>query len=100
MSDGGGKRFDDDISDGLWREFENCAQAVTLLYRNPSWRALQTAAASTTQLYKSGLEHQKNAFEKGFFHVVTENIFRLEIFRRSFCGIVGFVLHHFLSHEN
>uniref|UniRef100_A0A914R7U4 Uncharacterized protein n=1 Tax=Parascaris equorum TaxID=6256 RepID=A0A914R7U4_PAREQ len=46
MCEGVGTRVDD----------ESCAQSVTLLYRNPTWKALQKAAASTTQLYKSGLE--------------------------------------------
>lgn len=57
---------DDDPEDGLWREFENCAQAVAHLFRCANWRNLQTAAASTTQLYKSGLDSKKRAFERGF----------------------------------
>uniref|UniRef100_A0A915EB79 Uncharacterized protein n=1 Tax=Ditylenchus dipsaci TaxID=166011 RepID=A0A915EB79_9BILA len=57
---------DDDSDDGLWMEFEHCAQAVAHLFRGANWRNLQTAAASTTQLYKSGLETKKRSFEKGF----------------------------------
>lgn len=64
-SEGGGKRSDDEGDDLLWNDFENCAQSVTLLYRNPSWKTMQTAAASTTQLYKSGLEHKKKAYDRG-----------------------------------
>uniref|UniRef100_A0A8R1TLA6 Uncharacterized protein n=1 Tax=Onchocerca volvulus TaxID=6282 RepID=A0A8R1TLA6_ONCVO len=66
MSEGGGKRSDDEGDDLLWNDFENCAQSVTLLYRNPSWKAMQTAAASTTQLYKSGIEHKKKAYDRGY----------------------------------
>lgn len=65
--DGCGKnRSDEDTDDPLWGDFESCAQAVTLLYKNPTWKALQTAAASTTQLYKSGLDAKKKAYEKGW----------------------------------
>uniref|UniRef100_A0A1I7WZQ2 Uncharacterized protein n=1 Tax=Heterorhabditis bacteriophora TaxID=37862 RepID=A0A1I7WZQ2_HETBA len=39
----------------LWSDFEHCAQTVTRLYRDPTWKCLQTAAASTTQLYKEVL---------------------------------------------
>lgn len=35
-------------------------------YRNANWRNLQLAAASTTQLYKSGLDMKKRSFERGF----------------------------------
>ncbi|VDK46813.1 unnamed protein product, partial [Gongylonema pulchrum] len=66
MSDGGGKRSDDEGDDLLWNDFENCAQSVSLLYRNPSWKAMQAAAAFTTQLYKSGLEHKKKAYDRGY----------------------------------
>lgn len=67
MSDGnGGKRSDDEGDDLLWNDFENCAQSVTFLYRNPSWKTMQTAAASTTQLYKSGVEHKKKAYDRGY----------------------------------
>ncbi|VDK70538.1 unnamed protein product [Litomosoides sigmodontis] len=66
MSEGGGKRSDDEGDDLLWNDFESCAQSVTLLYRNPSWKAMQTAAASTTQLYKSGIEHKKKAYDRGY----------------------------------
>ncbi|EJW77327.1 hypothetical protein WUBG_11763, partial [Wuchereria bancrofti] len=66
MNEGGGKRSDDEGDDLLWNDFESCAQSVTLLYRNPSWKAMQTAAASTTQLYKSGIEHKKKAYDRGF----------------------------------
>ncbi|VDK45666.1 unnamed protein product [Anisakis simplex] len=61
-----GIRVDDELEDHLWNDFESCAQSVTLLYRNPTWKTLQKAAASTTQLYKSGLERQKKAFDKGY----------------------------------
>uniref|UniRef100_A0A914NKA7 Uncharacterized protein n=1 Tax=Meloidogyne incognita TaxID=6306 RepID=A0A914NKA7_MELIC len=43
---------EDSSDDGLWNEFETCATSVTHLYRNSNWRTLQSAAASTTQLYK------------------------------------------------
>lgn len=50
----------------LWTDFENCAQTVTRLYREANWRTLQTAAASTTQLYKTGLDSHRKAYDKGF----------------------------------
>lgn len=65
MSEGVGKRPDDEGDDPLWNDFENCAQAVTFLYRNQAWKALQNAAAATTQLYKSGLDHKRKAYDKG-----------------------------------
>lgn len=67
MCEGVGTRVDDEVDDHLWNDFESCAQSVTLLYRNPTWKALQKAAASTTQLYKSGLEREKKSFDKGAF---------------------------------
>uniref|UniRef100_A0A914HD41 Ribosomal protein S4/S9 N-terminal domain-containing protein n=1 Tax=Globodera rostochiensis TaxID=31243 RepID=A0A914HD41_GLORO len=64
---GGGSPQDEDSSDdGLWNEFETCATSVTHLYRNSNWRTLQQAAASATQLYKSGLECKKRSFDRGF----------------------------------
>ncbi|VDN04861.1 unnamed protein product [Thelazia callipaeda] len=65
MNEGGGKRSDDEGDDLLWNDFENCAQSVTILYRTPSWKAMQTAAAYTTQLYKSSIEHKKKAYDRG-----------------------------------
>lgn len=67
MSEGGRSGTNEDESDdGLWGDFETCAQAVAHLFRSANWRNLQTAAGSTTQLYKSGLELKKRAFERGF----------------------------------
>jgi len=63
LSNGG---EDDSSDDGLWSEFENSATAVANLFRGANWRNLQSAAASTTQLYKNGLEAKKRSFEKGF----------------------------------
>ncbi|KAL3091228.1 hypothetical protein niasHT_029271 [Heterodera trifolii] len=64
---GGASHQDEDSSDdGLWNEFETCATSVTHLYRNSNWRTLQQAAASATQLYKSGLECKKRSFDRGF----------------------------------
>ncbi|KAI1707252.1 UPF0472 protein C16orf72 like protein [Ditylenchus destructor] len=57
---------EDESDDGLWQEFEHTALAVAHLFRGANWRNLQTAAASTTQLYKTGLESRKRSFEKGF----------------------------------
>uniref|UniRef100_A0A915N7T1 Uncharacterized protein n=1 Tax=Meloidogyne javanica TaxID=6303 RepID=A0A915N7T1_MELJA len=57
---------EDSSDDGLWNEFETCATSVTHLYRNSNWRTLQSAAASTTQLYKHGLEMKKRSFDRGF----------------------------------
>uniref|UniRef100_A0A914EGP8 Uncharacterized protein n=1 Tax=Acrobeloides nanus TaxID=290746 RepID=A0A914EGP8_9BILA len=57
---------DDESDDGLWNEFETCAQSVAHLFRGANWKNLQTAASNTTQLYKSGLECKKRSFEKGF----------------------------------
>ncbi|VDL72031.1 unnamed protein product [Nippostrongylus brasiliensis] len=59
---------EDDLrdSDRLWTDFEHCAQQVSLLYRDPTWKSLQTAAASTTQLYKSSIDVHRRGFEKGF----------------------------------
>ncbi|CAD6186261.1 unnamed protein product [Caenorhabditis auriculariae] len=50
----------------LWNDFEHCAQAVTRLYGDPTWKSLQTAAAGTTQLYKSSIDSYKRGFDKGF----------------------------------
>jgi len=68
MSGEGGRGAGDDDSsdDGLWVEFENAATSVAHLFRGANWRNLQTAAASTTQLYKLGLEAKKRSFEKGY----------------------------------
>ncbi|VDM40616.1 unnamed protein product [Toxocara canis] len=66
MCEGLGARLDEEVEDHLWNDFESCAQSVTLLYRNPTWKALQKAAASTTQLYKSGLEREKKSFDRGY----------------------------------
>ncbi|KAF7637496.1 hypothetical protein Mgra_00003011 [Meloidogyne graminicola] len=57
---------EDSSDDGFWNEFETCATSVTHLYRNSNWRTLQSAAASTTQLYKHGLEMKKRSFDRGF----------------------------------
>ncbi|EYC25338.1 hypothetical protein Y032_0012g1832 [Ancylostoma ceylanicum] len=59
---------EDDLrdSDRLWTDFEHCAQQVSRLYRDPTWKSLQTAAASTTQLYKSSIDVHRRGFEKGF----------------------------------
>lgn len=58
--------IDDELEDGLWNEFENCAQGIAHLFRNTNWKNLQAAAASTTQLYKSGLDGKKRAYERGY----------------------------------
>ncbi|VDO13704.1 unnamed protein product, partial [Haemonchus placei] len=39
---------------------------ISRLYRDPTWKSLQTAAASTTQLYKSSIDVHRRGFEKGF----------------------------------
>ncbi|VDM60755.1 unnamed protein product [Angiostrongylus costaricensis] len=59
---------EDDLRDcdRLWTDFEHCAQQVSRLYRDPTWKSLQTAAASTTQLYKSSIDVHRRGFEKGF----------------------------------
>lgn len=45
---------------------QHCAASVTRVYRECDWRSLQTAAAATTQLYKSGLDCHKRGYDKGF----------------------------------
>lgn len=66
MAENGSRGNEDEIDDGLWNEFENCAQEVAHLFRNSNWKNLQSAAACTTQLYKSGLDAKKRAYERGF----------------------------------
>lgn len=55
----------------LWEDFQKSAQAVGLLYNDVSWKHMQNAAFYTTQLYKSGIDHQRRAFERGFFYFIT-----------------------------
>ncbi|CAJ0930052.1 unnamed protein product, partial [Mesorhabditis belari] len=53
-------------ADRLWADFETCATSVARLYREPTWKVVQVAAAATTQLYKNGIEIHRKAFDKGF----------------------------------
>ncbi|KAH7727685.1 Protein C48B6.3 [Aphelenchoides avenae] len=64
---------DDESDDGLWNDFESCAQAVAHLFRANTFQNLQAAAARTTQLYKSGVECKKRSREKGF-HIGRESL--------------------------
>jgi hypothetical protein len=77
MTDGGrnerARGSDDESDDGLFHDFENCAHAVGQLFRTNSWQNLQTAAAKTTQLYKSGLECKKRSRERGY-HIGRESL--------------------------
>lgn len=41
---------DDESDDGLWNDFESCAQAVAHLFRANTFQNLQAAAARTTQV--------------------------------------------------
>uniref|UniRef100_A0A1I8A5V9 HUWE1-associated protein modifying stress responses n=1 Tax=Steinernema glaseri TaxID=37863 RepID=A0A1I8A5V9_9BILA len=68
MSEQGARKSEEDVSDEqtFYNDFEACAQSVALLYRDCSWKSLQIAAASSTQLYKSGIEAKKRAWERGF----------------------------------
>ncbi|KAK0426131.1 hypothetical protein QR680_009546 [Steinernema hermaphroditum] len=69
MSEQGSRKAlsEDDAGDETqFYNFEACAQSVALLYRDCNWKNLQVAAATSTQLYKSGIEAKKRAWERGF----------------------------------
>ncbi|KAI6181483.1 hypothetical protein M3Y98_00834200 [Aphelenchoides besseyi] len=57
---------DDETDEGLFEVFESASTSVHRLFINNSWRNFQSTAASTTLLYKSGLEAKKRAYERGY----------------------------------
>ncbi|KAI6220196.1 hypothetical protein M3Y95_01059200 [Aphelenchoides besseyi] len=57
---------DDEIDEGLFGEFESACTSVQRLFKTNSWRNFTSAAVSTTQLYKNGLEAKKRAYERGY----------------------------------
>ncbi|XP_041474103.1 HUWE1-associated protein modifying stress responses-like [Lytechinus pictus] len=61
-------------SEKLWYSFQNCASAVTTLYKErlnqsnihiPLWLVFQNAAGSVTQLYKESTDAQKCSLDLG-----------------------------------